>query len=164
MCQPRRVHRGCYVIRPVFTPSVKILKYADDTTIIIGLISDDAESQYHKKVKWAMDCFTENKLHLNASETKEMVVYMRRRPHTNAPSFICAQPITFTDSFQFFDSHISHNLKWDINTTHLIKKASQRLYFLRQLKKFHVNKNLLELFYKAIIQFTSTLFRQVYRY
>ena len=60
------------------------MKYADETTII-GLISDDDESQYHKEVKWAMDWCTENKLHLNASKNKEMVVDIRRRPNTKAP-------------------------------------------------------------------------------
>ena len=131
--------------------SVKMLKYADDTTII-GLIRDEDESQYIKEVNWAVDWCRKNKLHLNASKTKEIVVDLRRRPNTKALVNIFDQPITLTESFTFLGSYISQNLKWDINTSHLIKKAQQRLYFLRQLKKFHVNKHLLVLFYKAIIE------------
>src|SRR4029434_3580012 len=59
---------------------------------------------------------------------------------------IFEQPITLTDSLTFLGSYISQNMKWDINTTHLIKKAQQRL------KRFHVNKHLLVLFYKAILE------------
>ena len=63
--------------------SVKMLKYADDTTII-SLIRDEDESQYIKEVNWPVDWCRKNKLHLNASKTKEIVVDLRRRPNTKA--------------------------------------------------------------------------------
>ena len=47
---------------------------------------------------------------------------------------------------------ISNTLKWKTNTDHITKKAHQRLFFLRQLKKFKVKQSLLLQFYTAIIE------------
>ena len=62
---------------------------------------------------------------------------------------ISGQPITLTDNFKFVRTH---NLKWDYNITTITKKAQQRLYFLRQLRKYRVKQRLLLRFYFAIIQ------------
>ncbi|KAK3522364.1 hypothetical protein QTP86_007648 [Hemibagrus guttatus] len=80
--------------------SVKLLKFADDTTLI-GLISDGNESAYR-----------------GTTITKE--------------------------------------LKWVQNISSLIKKAQQRMYFLRQLKKFLLPVKMLVNFYTAIIESVLT--------
>ncbi|KAI4891286.1 hypothetical protein NFI96_003881 [Prochilodus magdalenae] len=41
-------------------------------------------------------------------------------------------------SFKFLGIHISSNLTWSLNSSVLVKKAQQRLYFLRSLKKVHL--------------------------
>ena len=43
-------------------------------------------------------------------------------------------------------------MNWSQNCNEILKKAKQRLYFLRQLKYYHVNSTILCQFYKAIIQ------------
>ena len=43
--------------------------------------------------------------------------------------------------------NISSDLKWNVHVSELVRKASTRLYFLRQLKKSHVAKRELLLFY-----------------
>ncbi|KAK3534944.1 hypothetical protein QTP70_002030 [Hemibagrus guttatus] len=78
------------------THSVKLLKFADDTTLI-GLISDGNESAYR-----------------GTTITKE--------------------------------------LKWEQNISSFTKKAQQRMYFLRQLKKFLLPVKMLVNFYTAIIE------------
>ncbi|KAK3511626.1 hypothetical protein QTP70_013648 [Hemibagrus guttatus] len=80
--------------------SVKILKFADDTTLI-GLISDGDESAYR-----------------GTTITKE--------------------------------------LKWEQNIRSLTKKTQQRMYFLRQLKKFLLPVKMLVNFYTAIIESVLT--------
>ncbi|KAK3569915.1 hypothetical protein QTP86_007356 [Hemibagrus guttatus] len=80
--------------------SVKLLKFADDTTLI-GLISDGNESAYR-----------------GTTITKE--------------------------------------LKWAQNISSLTKKAQQRMYFLRQLKKFLLPVKMLVNFYTAIIESVLT--------
>ena len=51
-----------------------------------------------------------------------------------------------------FSTHISNKLTWELNITTISKKAQQRLYFLRQLRKYRVQQRLLLRFYFAIIQ------------
>ncbi len=47
---------------------------------------------------------------------------------------------------------ISQDLKWDNHIDSTVKKAQQRLYFLRQLRKFNLPQELLKQFYSAIIE------------
>lgn len=131
--------------------SVKIFKYADDTTII-GLISDNNESQYHQTVDSAVKWCADNNLQLNTSKTLEIIIDFRRNQNHKPPVHVNSHPITSTNSFKFLGTYISNNLKWHINADHVIKKGQQRLYFLRQLKKFRVHKHLLVRFYQSIIE------------
>ncbi len=40
--------------------------------------------------------------------------------------------------YSIFGTTISQDLKWDIHIDSIVKKAQQRLYFLRQLRKFNL--------------------------
>ncbi len=59
-------------------PSVKLLKFADDTTLI-GLIQDGDESAYRQVKELAVWCSLNN-LELNTIKTVEMKVDFRRNP------------------------------------------------------------------------------------
>ena len=50
--------------------------------------------------------------------------------------------------------NISSDLKWNVHVSELVRKASTRLYFLRQLKKSHVAKRELLLLYITCIRST----------
>ncbi len=56
------------------------------------------------------------------------------------------------ESFRFLGTTISQDLKWDNHIDSIVKKAQQRLYFLRQLRKFNLPQKLLIQFYSAIIE------------
>ncbi len=60
-------------------PSVKLLKFADDTTLI-GLIQDGDESAYRQGVKELAVWCSLNNLELNTLKTVEMIVDFRRNP------------------------------------------------------------------------------------
>ncbi len=59
--------------------SVKLLKFADDTTLI-GLIQDGDESAYRQEVKELAVWCSLNNLELNTPKTVEMIVDFRRNP------------------------------------------------------------------------------------
>ncbi|XP_068508470.1 uncharacterized protein [Syngnathus scovelli] len=63
-----------------------------------------------------------------------------------------AKKPAITDTFKFLGTTISRDLKWTGHIDSVRKKAQQRLYFLRQLKKFNLPRELLKTFYTAIIQ------------
>ncbi len=60
--------------------------------------------------------------------------------------------VTAVESFRFLGTTISQDLKWDNHIDSIAKKAQQRLYFLRQLRKFNLPQELLIQFYSAIIE------------
>ncbi|KAI5085176.1 gastrula zinc finger protein XlCGF28.1-like, partial [Silurus meridionalis] len=55
-------------------------------------------------------------------------------------------------SFKFLGIHISADLSWNINTSSLVMKAHQRLFFLRTLKKNQLSSDILVNFYHCTIE------------
>ncbi len=60
--------------------------------------------------------------------------------------------VTAVESFMFLGTTISQDLKWDNHIDSIVKKAQQRLYFLRQLRKLNLPQELLKQLYSAIIE------------
>ncbi len=81
-----------------------------------------------------------------------MIVDFRRNPPTLPPLTIMNSTVTAVESFRFLGTTISQDLKWDNHIESIVKKAQQRLYFLRQLRKFNLPQELLKKFYSAIIE------------
>ncbi|KAK3546360.1 hypothetical protein QTP70_025765 [Hemibagrus guttatus] len=107
--------------------AVKLLKFADDTTLI-GLISDRDESDYRgEMVSWC----SMNNLELNSLKTVEMIVDFRKDPAPLPPVILCDSPVTSVESFRFLGTTITKECKWEHNIRSLTKKAQQRMYFLR---------------------------------
>ncbi len=118
-----------------------IVKFADDTTVI-GLITDNDETAYREEVSTLTKWCQENHLSLNIDKTKELVVDYRRqsREHT---------PIT---SFKFLGVQITEDLTWSAHTDAVLKKAHQRLFFLRRLRKFGTSPSILRSFYTCTVE------------
>ncbi len=132
-------------------PSVKLLKFADDTTPI-GLIQDSDESAYRQEVKELAVWCSLNNLELNTLKTVEMIMDLRRNPPALPPLTIMNSTVTAVESYRLLGSTISQDLKWDNHIDSIVRKAQQRLYFLRQLRKFNLPQDLLKQFYSAIIE------------
>jgi hypothetical protein len=128
--------------------SVKLLNFADDTTVI-GLIQDGDETAYGQEVKQLVQWCSQHHLELNHKKTVEMTEDFQRCP---PPHTIQNDIVSTVDSFRFLGTTISQDLKWCPHIYSVQKKAQQRLYFLRQLRKFNLPKELLTTFYSAIIQ------------
>ncbi|XP_069393579.1 uncharacterized protein [Paralichthys olivaceus] len=124
--------------------------YHDDATII-GLIQDSDESAYRREVERLVCWCGQNNLELNTLKTVEMTVDFMRCPPTLPSITITNNSVTAIENFKFLGSTISQDLKWETNTVTFIKKAQQRLYFLRQLRNLNLPKELLSQFYSAII-------------
>ncbi|KAK3527130.1 hypothetical protein QTP86_012743 [Hemibagrus guttatus] len=132
-------------------PSVKLLKFVDDTTVI-GLIQDGDESAYRQEIEQLAAWCSLNNLELNTLRTVEMIVDFRRNTPALPPLTIMNSTVPTVESFRFLGTTISQDLKWDTHIDATIKKAQQRLYFLRQLRKFNLPQELLTHFYSAVIE------------
>ncbi len=60
--------------------------------------------------------------------------------------------VTAVESFRFLGTTISQDLKWDTRIDYIVKKAQQRSYFLRQLKKLNLPQAHMTQFYSAVIE------------
>ena len=93
-----------------------------------------------------------NKLELNSQKTEETVVDFRQKPSPFDPISIHGQTIKQVSGLKFLGTLISSSLKWDENCSQILSKARQRLYFLRQLRKFKVRQAVMVQFYWAMIE------------
>ncbi|XP_059825593.1 uncharacterized protein LOC132394009 isoform X2 [Hypanus sabinus] len=60
--------------------------------------------------------------------------------------------ISIVENFRFLGTTISQDLKWEQNISSILKKAQQRMYFLRLLRKYGLPQELLLQFYTAVIE------------
>ncbi|KAI3352933.1 hypothetical protein L3Q82_019496, partial [Scortum barcoo] len=96
---------------------------------------------------WCAD----NNLLLNTSKTKELIVDFRKvKRETHDPIHINGMAVEHVSSFKFLrDPHLREPVPRTANTSSLIKKAHQRLFFLRTLKKNHLSTAILGNFYQV---------------
>ncbi len=125
-----------------YTQLEVIVKFADDTTVI-GLITDNDETAYREEVSTLTKWCQENHLSLNIDKTKELVVDYRRQSREHTPITIDKTPVERVTSFKFLGVHITEDLTWSAHTDAVLKKAHQRLFFLRRLRKFGTSPRIL---------------------
>lgn len=154
-----------------------LIKFADDTTVV-GCISKGDERAYRTEVEQLAMLCKANNLRLNQLKTQEIIVDFRRKtrsrpglrkkkrlktdkktrrpvPRTKKrtrPLLIDGGCVERVSSFRFLGVHIQDNLKWSTNTTSIIKKAQQRLHFLRVLRNYHLRQDLLVCFYRCAVE------------
>ena len=80
------------------------------------------------------------------------MVDFRKRKSPLAPIIINGDSIEKLKGFQFIGTIIYNDLGWENNTDAVVKKAQQRLFFLRQLKKFGLRREILVQFYRSAIE------------
>jgi hypothetical protein len=136
--------------------SNSIIKFADDTTVL-GLIRNNDESAYREEVQHLAAWCASNNLVLNTTKTKELIVDFRKsKACIHTPIHINGAEVERVTNFKFLGVHISQDLSWSLNTSTLIKKAQQRLFFLRKLKKAGLSPQILRNFYRCTVESIHT--------
>ena len=60
--------------------------------------------------------------------------------------------VEIVSKYKYLGTIFDDKLKWDGNTEEIVKKGQQRLYLLRKLNYFSVDRNLVSHFYKSFIE------------
>ncbi len=107
---------------------------------------------------WCCD----NNLFLNVEKTKEIVVDFRRVHTRPAPLTNNSATVKRLSSTKFLGVHITEDLSWTNNTAALAKKAHQRLYFLRKLRRARAPAPLMCTFYRGTIESILTSYITVW--
>ncbi|KAI2668505.1 hypothetical protein H4Q32_005238 [Labeo rohita] len=118
-----------------------IIKFADDTTVV-GLISNNDETQYREEVAQLAKWCRANNLSLNVEETLL----------TTPPLTIDSSTVERISGTKFLGVHITEDLTWTTNVTSLNKKGQQRLHFLHRLKRASLPPPILTTFYRGTIE------------
>ena len=119
---------------------------------MVGLISGEDESSYRDEVNRLILWCSANNLPLNTTKTKELILDFRKSRADPAPLFIHGVCVEQVSSYRFLGIQLSDSLSWTANTTAVVKKAQQRLHFLRVLRRNNLEEKLLVLFYRATIE------------
>ena len=140
-----------YILKMRIPPGIWIHKYVDDSTLSerIKLASDSKLQNAATDVEnWS----TENKMRLNPRKTKEMLIHFRKKP-LNVPLItINNTPLQRVSCFKLLGVWLSDDLKWDYHVDKLVSKGSQRIYYLKQLKKSGLSMDDLLCFYCSIVR------------
>lgn len=131
-----------------------MIKFADDT-VLVGLLSD-SEDLYRGSVQNLVSWCDSNFLHLNTSKTKEIVIDFSKRYRNHQPVMINNEPIEMVGQYKYLGTIIDSKLSWNLNTEAIYKKAQQRLYFLRRLRHFNVDRSIMTVFYETFVHSIMT--------
>ena len=71
----------------------------------------------------------------DVSQSQEMQRDLQYRLPLLSPSYIGGCPIESVQSFKLLGMYLSSDIKWTTHCEYIIKRASKRLYILRQLRK-----------------------------
>ena len=92
---------------------------------------------------------------MNAQKTKEIVFDFRKSKASNIdPIQLNGVDIEMVekDTYMYLGTVIDKKFSWTDQYKVTTGKAQQRMYFLRKMKSFHVDKTILNLFYVSIVE------------
>jgi len=109
-------------------PSVKLMKFANDTTFI-DLIQDNDKSAFRQEVKELSVWCSHNNLELNMLKTVEMIVDFTRKPPALPPLTIMNSTVATVESFRLQGTTISQDLKCDTHIGSTVQKGPAEVVF-----------------------------------
>jgi len=133
------------------TTGCLVHKYVDDTTLSEVLQPNANNSNMKDFMENLLNWADQNHMQLNTTKTKEMILGPLSRsqlPILSTP----LGPIDRVSSFKLLGVYIETTLCWSLHVDNMIKKATKRLYFLKQLMRAGLPSNHLFHYYSTVIR------------
>ena len=129
----------------------KLFKFADDMALV-GLLTNEASlSTYYFSVERLTEWCQTSYLELNVKKTKELL-FKNNVEIDFEPVKIGGENVETVENFKYLGTVIDNQLNFSENVNLIYKKSQQRLYLLRKLRSFGVNKLILETVYRSLIE------------
>ena len=80
-----------------------------------------------------------------------MIIDFRRQKSTPTPVVINNETVKIAHTYKYLGFTVDDKLNWHEHCNELIKKINKRMYFLRKLKSFRLNNEVLYKFYCSIL-------------
>lgn len=128
-----------------------IIKYADDS-VIVSLLQD-SETGHGPVINDFVEWCEASHLQLNVVKTNDMLIDFRKKTiQTQEITSIKGQTVECVESYKYLGMVIDSKLTFGTNCEQVCKKGHQRLFCLRKLNQFHIDKSIMILFYHAFIE------------
>ena len=134
-----------------FHTVVSDFKFVDDSTLV-EVCKRGVPSHMQEAADEAQDWSMTNKLAINCIKTKELLIHTGKDSANISPVTIDGKEIDRVPESKLLGVIIQDNLKWDKHVEHITKKASKRLYYIRELKRAGVPPAQLLLVFKSLVR------------
>ena len=81
-----------------------------------------------------------------------LIIDFRIKKSPLFPFLVKNEEVEQVETYKYLGVTIDDKLNWNAHAKTVLKKLNSRLYFLRKLNSFHVEKMLLSLFYKTMLE------------
>ena len=133
---------------------INILKFADDTAIQCLLKENTYKTElelYKNQISHFVSWCKEHCLQLNVSKTKEMIIDFRLGENEHEPILIEGKEVALVENYKYLGININNKLDWHAHVSSVISKTNQRFHLVRKLNFFRIDKTLISLIYKSLI-------------
>ncbi|KAF7668512.1 hypothetical protein LDENG_00007020 [Lucifuga dentata] len=131
-------------------PKNHVIKFSDHTIILSLLRSNDCPLVYYEEIASFKVWCDNHHLTLNTEKTRE-IIFDPREVRVHDPVTIGNCEIEQVCSHKYLGIIIDNNLKWSDHVDHLCLKLAQRTHFLRRLRLFGVDTEIMLTFYNAVL-------------
>ena len=125
-----------------------MIKFADDIALVARLKDKQSLSSFFNFIGHLISWFDESYLKLNVEKkTKELFIEEHRARDTSLlqPVWIKTEDVESVKTFKYLGTVLDNNLSFTTHVDTVCKKANQRMYLIRKLKTFDVDKKMLEM-------------------
>ena len=131
--------------------NIPIIKYADDTSIQALIKSDYDLQNYFSEVNRFVFWCDSHFLLLNVKKTKELIFDFRKINNHHESIIIKNEIVEKVTNYKYLGVIFDERLDWVSNSDNLQSKVAQRLFFMRQLAGFKVDKVILNMFFEHCV-------------